>query len=126
MPHDISIHESAPINTQELVERCMGNIDLAERVLAKLQSRFDEDLAGLEQALSAKDGRRIASIAHRLKGAAANVAARDLQKYAAEIEDLANKNMLADLPVRLKILRHQWSRINDFALLPGIAMQRST
>jgi HPt (histidine-containing phosphotransfer) domain-containing protein len=126
MPSDLSTQESAPIDLQELIERCMGNLELAERVLSKLQSRFDEDMARLEQALSAKDGQLIASIAHRLKGASANVAAHDLQKCAAEIEELANQDILADLPVHLEILRHQWSRLNDSNLLSGMKSHEDT
>jgi HPt (histidine-containing phosphotransfer) domain-containing protein len=116
MPLNLTDQETSPIDVQELLDRCMGNFNLAERVLAKLQSRFDEDMVELERALSSKDDRLIASIAHRLKGAASNVAAHELQKCAARIEELANNHLMDPLSGHFDALRKQWSRLNDSAL----------
>lgn len=111
-----SIPESAPIDAQELIDRCMGNIDLAERVLAKLQSRFNDDLKELEDAIRTNNVKQVATIAHRLKGAASNVAAHDLQRSAAKIEELAREEKLGHLPAHLETMRNQWVRINGFSL----------
>jgi HPt (histidine-containing phosphotransfer) domain-containing protein len=111
--------ESSPIDVQELLDRCMGNINLAERVLAKLQSRFAEDMIEFERALTEKNGTLLTSIAHRLKGAASNVAAHDLQMCAAKIEESGRKGQMEDLPAQLDILRNQWSRLNE-ATLSGV------
>ena len=35
---------------QELTARCLGNLDLVERCLAKFHARLDEELTGLERA----------------------------------------------------------------------------
>jgi HPt (histidine-containing phosphotransfer) domain-containing protein len=123
MPQELPTQESAPIDVRELLDRCMGNIDLAERVLAKLQSQFLEDIAGLERALSKKDGKLVASIAHRLKGSSANVAAHDLQKCAAEIEELARNALLDDLPSHFAQLQTQWLRIKNATLSPRAAAE---
>jgi HPt (histidine-containing phosphotransfer) domain-containing protein len=108
--------EPIPFDSQELLDRCMGNIDLAERVLAKLQSRFEKETLELEQALQTKDCNLIAGIAHRLKGAAANVAAHDLRQCAANIEDLARKEQFDQMPEQLDLLRDEWSRLNQATL----------
>ncbi len=116
MRPEFPIQESVPLDVQELLERCMGNIDLAQRVLSKLQSRFDEDMLDLENALSAENSQLIASIAHRLKGAASNVAAHDLQKCVAMIEESARKNSLKNVAIQLEQLRTEWSRVNTMTL----------
>jgi len=123
MPQELSTQESAPIDVRELLDRCMGNIDLAERVLAKLQSQFQQDIAELELALSEKNGKLIAGIAHRLKGSSSNVAAHDLQKCAAEIEDLARKEILDDMPSHFAKLQTQWLRIKNATLSPRAAAE---
>jgi HPt (histidine-containing phosphotransfer) domain-containing protein len=108
--------ESPALDVQELINRCMGNIELAERVLAKLQSRYEEDVLELERALSNKNGKLLASVAHRLKGAASNVAAHDLRESAARIEDSARKELFDAIPAQLDVLRTQWTRLNEATL----------
>jgi HPt (histidine-containing phosphotransfer) domain-containing protein len=123
MPQELPTQESAPIDVRELLERCMGNIDLAERVLSKLESQFQADITELERAYSEKNDKRIASVAHRLKGSAANIAAHDLQKCAAEIEDLARQEIIEDLPAHFDKLRAQWLRIKDSTASPRAALE---
>jgi HPt (histidine-containing phosphotransfer) domain-containing protein len=116
MLQNTTTQTDSPIDVRELLDRCMDNIDLAERVLGKLNSRFADDMAELERALEAKNGHAVASVAHRLKGAAANVAAHDLQKYAADVEESARREMLDRLPAQFDLLRNEWKKINDTAL----------
>ncbi len=79
-----STHEV--LNIDELLARCLGNISFATRILAKFQDRFEEDLVELDKALLAQDAEAVARIAHRIKGASANVAAAQLHESSAEIE----------------------------------------
>lgn len=104
---------------QELVNRCLGNIEFAERVLAKFQARFGDDIAMLEHAITAEDADTTASIAHRLKGASATAAAKGIQTLAAEIEQLARNRSLEELPTHLQQLRREWSRFTESASLVG-------
>jgi HPt (histidine-containing phosphotransfer) domain-containing protein len=108
--------ESSPIDIQELVDRCMGNLELAQRVFAKLQSQFKDDLIDLELALAAKDSKLMACIAHRLKGAASNVAAHNLYRSVASLEESAREGQIANLPAQLDILRKELSRLNETTL----------
>ncbi len=74
-----SAAESPPcemLNLDELRNRCMGNIDLVNRVLKKFQTRFPEELAEMKQALECGDSERIARVAHRVKGTSASVSAK--------------------------------------------------
>jgi HPt (histidine-containing phosphotransfer) domain-containing protein len=113
MLEQLSLQELAPLDVQELLDRCMGNIELAERVIAKLHSRFPEDIAELEQALQCRNGTLVASIAHRLKGTAANVAAHQLQACAAKIEESARNDRIDAIPDQIDRLRTQWAMLDQ-------------
>jgi HPt (histidine-containing phosphotransfer) domain-containing protein len=115
MYQENSDREDLPIDARELLDRCMDNIELAERVLSKLQSRFESDMAELERTFAGKDLKAMASVAHRLKGAAANVAAHGLRDCAAELESMAHGGAFDGLPAQLGLLRNQWTKLNESA-----------
>ncbi|NQT40303.1 MAG: Hpt domain-containing protein [Planctomycetes bacterium] len=98
------------LDIEDLMTRCLGNIEFAGRVLAKFQESGDEHLAELEQAVASQDTEAVAQLAHRLKGASANAAAPGLCARAAEIESAARQRSLREIPARLENLRHEWSR----------------
>ena len=52
------------INVDDLMGRCMGNLDFVERILTIFQSRCEEDLIALEDAIQAVDLPRVQQIAH--------------------------------------------------------------
>lgn len=115
MDRELSGSTTSPFDADELVARCLGNLDFVQRVLAKFQERLDTDLAELDEAVLAADAERIARVAHRLKGASANVAAHGLRERAAGIEDLARQRCLDDIPTELDELRGEWSRFTECA-----------
>ncbi|HUU94941.1 MAG TPA: Hpt domain-containing protein [Phycisphaerae bacterium] len=102
--------ELAAFELEDLLARCMGNIEFAERILARFQERFESDLAELEQGLAAQNTQHLAGVAHRLKGASANVGAPGLQIQATEIEDLARARCVSEIPMRLDRLRGEYAR----------------
>ena len=93
----------------ELMERCLGNLEFVERVLSKFQQRFGENLEALERAVDAHDTEGVVQLAHRLKGESANVAARGLRDQAGEIERLGRNGQICDIPPCLAELRFEWS-----------------
>lgn len=101
------------LDMDELVERCLGNLEFAERVLARFQQGFVGDLAELEEAVAAQDAAKVARLAHRLKGAAANVAAHGIRDRARAIESLARQPALDEVPQHLSALRAQWVRFSE-------------
>jgi HPt (histidine-containing phosphotransfer) domain-containing protein len=111
--------DESVFDLQELVNRCLGNIEFAERVLAKFQARFGDDIAEIERAVMAEDADTVASVAHRLKGASATAAAKGIQNQAAEIEQLARKRNMEEIPGHLQKLRNEWSRFAESASLAG-------
>lgn len=98
------------LDMDDLLARCLGNVDFVQRVLAKFQERCDEDLTALERALVNGDSELVARLAHRLKGASANASALRLREHAAAIEDAARRRALGAVPERLGELRQEWDR----------------
>jgi len=104
---------SAVLNYEELLARCMGNVDFVERVLDKFQCSFGQDLDNLEAALDSEDAEIVTTVAHRLKGASASVAAPGLRDGATEVEDLGRADRLAEARLHAGQLRDEWSRFLD-------------
>ena len=103
---------SAVIDVDELLSRCMGNLEFAERVLALLQDRCSVDIEELDRAVGEGDVQTIASIAHRLKGAYANAAAAELKSQAAQLEDAALYASTTEVEQSWGRLRERWNEFN--------------
>jgi HPt (histidine-containing phosphotransfer) domain-containing protein len=101
------------LDLEDLKARCLGNMDLVERVLTKFAGQLDQDLDELEQAVGAGDATRAAHFAHRIKGIAASVAARSLFDDASVAEERALANGLAEMPEELVRLRSDRSRLAE-------------
>jgi HPt (histidine-containing phosphotransfer) domain-containing protein len=108
------------LNLQELYNRCMGNIDLVQRILEKFQQQLPEELAELERVLELNDAEQIARAAHRIKGTSANMSAEGLRRTAAEIETLCRSGHEADLPAPFERLRCECKKYLEYTstLLP--------
>jgi HPt (histidine-containing phosphotransfer) domain-containing protein len=105
--------QDAVLDLEDLKARCLGNMDLVERVLAKFTGQLDQDLDDLEQAVGAGDATRAAHVAHRIKGIAASVAARSLFDDAAMTEERALANSMAELPNDVNRLRTDRTRLAE-------------
>jgi HPt (histidine-containing phosphotransfer) domain-containing protein len=77
------------INLQQLVDRCLGNLALADRLIATFSQGLDEAVVQLQIAIEEQDMKTTALLAHRLKGEAANLGSQRLHRHAAELEDAA-------------------------------------
>jgi len=110
---------SEVVNYQELVQRCLGNLALAERLLAKFQDRFEADLKELEKLVLARRGGEVAQVAHRMKGAAASMSASRLRELAARIEALGRADHNEDAISCLEQLRREWNEYRESAATLG-------
>jgi HPt (histidine-containing phosphotransfer) domain-containing protein len=99
-----------PIHFEDLVERCMGNLDLANRLLDQSQEILAEDLKQLEQSCSTGDTVEIPRLAHRLKGATANIGAYELSDVFARIETHGKAGETETLKLALLELESEWTR----------------
>jgi HPt (histidine-containing phosphotransfer) domain-containing protein len=105
--------ELPSLEFQQLLDRCVGNLDFAERLLTKFEDQLDAELAQLEQLLRGENTHELASRAHTLKGAAATVGATALRAAAADVEAFARENQLDLIASRLSDLQMERSRFAD-------------
>jgi HPt (histidine-containing phosphotransfer) domain-containing protein len=99
-----------PLDLAALEARCLGKLDLVERVLQTFNHQLDADLEKLEQALAVGDVDTFAQVAHRIKGMSANTEARQIAREAAIAEQKAREKALADLPQHIERLRDNRAR----------------
>lgn len=97
------------INVDDLMSRCLGNLDFVERILTIFQSRCEADVVELEEAIQSSDLARVQRIAHRLKGACANAGATSLSTRANELWIAANKEFTDLLAARFVQFRQEWN-----------------
>jgi HPt (histidine-containing phosphotransfer) domain-containing protein len=97
---------------EELLARCVGRLDFAERIIGKFVEHFERDIQHLEDSLVQGDLSAMVCTAHRMKGAAANVAAPALLAQTAEIEQSAKQERPEDLRANLSRLREEWKRFS--------------
>jgi len=76
----------ASFDTEDLVERLMGNEDLARRLAGAFVDRMPEQLAALAEAISNSDAEATMFAAHTIKGVAGNVGCGDVQQLASRLE----------------------------------------
>jgi HPt (histidine-containing phosphotransfer) domain-containing protein len=82
-----------------LAERLARDLQLEPGPAAALAASFldatREDLAGLHVAVRAADAKRVAALAHHIKGAAANLEVEDIRRRAEALEMRARAGDLA-------------------------------
>ncbi len=113
--NDVTMNEQTTevFDQDELMARCLGKIDLVERLLKTYHTSLDEELDRLEEALVSGDAEEVARVAHRLKGSSSNVAARSLQSKAAAVEVLARQGNLENANPLMHDLRRERARFVD-------------
>ncbi len=103
------------LDVEDLLTRCLGNAEFAERVLAKFQERSEQDLIELEEAITTGDTTKVGNLAHRLKGASANVSALGLQMLAAKMEQDIHQDSTEEILADLADLKEEWNRFTSQA-----------
>jgi HPt (histidine-containing phosphotransfer) domain-containing protein len=96
---------NAAIDRESLAARCLGNVQLVERLLKRFTEQLEEDLTTLAEALKGCDAETFRQVAHRLKGTSANVEAWGLHECAKEAEEAALSRDLDDLADQLERFR---------------------
>ena len=108
-------NENAPLNFDQLVVRCMGRLELAERLLASFERRFPHsEVSQIEQSLEAGDMQAFVRLTHQLKGASANVSAPMLHSILKRIEEAGRVEQLEAIAAGLAELRGAWSEFQQY------------
>ncbi len=103
-----------PFDFQRLLDEWSGNVPLLRKMLKTFGSESASDLTSLDAAFVAKDAARVAKLAHRIKGSAAVVGARQAHKQAAILEGYGQRCELDDALACLKTLRAELKRCHNF------------
>jgi len=83
-------------DAEGLIERVMGNEDLARRLAGSFLETMPAQLAALSAAIGNSDARQAAFTAHSIKGVAANVGCEELRTLASKVEKLGEIGDLAE------------------------------
>ena len=98
------------LNHDELLQRCLGNVNLFERVLLRFNDEVPKDISRLEELAVSDDAEEFRRLAHKLKGSAANIAAPGLLRTFANLEVTGSHHKLADADEQLQSLALEWTR----------------
>ena len=96
----------ASFNQEDLLERLMGDEDLARQLIRGFVDDMPRQLAALAEAVSNNDASRYRLVAHSIKGAAGNVGGSEVQKTAAKLEQ---DGSIGDLSGAAAGLRELWA-----------------
>ncbi|TWT47129.1 Hpt domain protein [Thalassoglobus neptunius] len=84
--------ESVPmIELQKLVDRCLGKLDLVDKLINRFKGSLQDSTEKLQQAMDLRDFVELAQGAHRLRGEAANLNATRITKLALKLETAARE-----------------------------------
>ena len=98
------------IDFNELMTRCLNNLDFAERMLNMFLNHCGDDLVQLDRAFDAGDIETARRVSHRFAGASANAAATQLHVRATQLRsELRAGSMEAARPC-LHELHQEWQR----------------
>ncbi|MCC7083607.1 MAG: Hpt domain-containing protein [Pirellulales bacterium] len=104
-------NEPAVFDLEALMDRCLHNRNLVDRVLTKFTNQVDADLAELEQTMTAGSAPDVARLAHRIKGMTASIEARAMCASASCCERAAMAAATEEFPARLACLRTERKRL---------------
>lgn len=93
--------DSEFLDQDSLVERCMGNHALVQRLLTRYMDVVSQECDLLDTALRGEDPRSLAQVAHRLKGASATIGSSRTCELATLIEQ---ESAAADWPLLSSIV----------------------
>lgn len=114
----ISDVENAVFDIQSLLERVMGDDDLAGNIAVSFSEESIKYMTSLRAAVMEKDIRETSDIAHMIKGTAANVGALRIQAKSFDIEKIARfdgllppESLVEELDIEFDIFRSELRRM---------------
>ena len=103
-----------PLDRRQLINRCLGRIELAERLITSFQTRFPNEAGQIESALAAGDEPSLVRLIHQLKGAAANVSAPALHSLLTTMEHSARNGDRTAVVESMSELYVAWDEFKAF------------
>lgn len=102
------------IDRDELIERMMGSMQLADRMLNRFLDSAAADCDLMESTVRLGDRAAIVSAAHRHKGTAQTLAAPRVARLAGELEQRAHSESTTELLAMVDQLRTLHEEIREF------------
>ena len=115
---DLAVGQAAPstyrvLDVDGLINRCMGNIDLVQRVLEKFQQRIPEELAELENAFELGETERLASNRTSHPRKLGDRIGRGTRASRSGDRRREPRGRVADIPAGIEHLRSEWRRLAE-------------
>ena len=101
------------INHHELIQRMMGSVQMAERMLAKFVETSATECDDLESFIRMGNVTEIASLAHRHKGTARTMAVPRVASIASEIEKRAATDPTSEMLELVRQLRDSHQQVRE-------------
>jgi PAS domain S-box-containing protein len=112
-PTQVQEEAEAIFDRDDLLERVMGNANLAHRVVARFVLDMPQQLLALSEAVGKADSKTARLAAHSIKGAAANVGGVQLRAAAQQMETLGEAGNLEEVRRLMPGLTEQWERFRS-------------
>jgi Amt family ammonium transporter len=110
----------SPLDFDQVLERCAGDVAFLTEMLGKFARRLSEDLDQIERAVDRQDVGEVSRLAHALRGSAATVSACSLARTAGELEELARAEHLEGIAQVVASLQHEARRFSTaLHTIPG-------
>jgi HPt (histidine-containing phosphotransfer) domain-containing protein len=116
------------VDRDELVERMMGSIQMAERMLNKFLESSRAECDALESTARMGNKAELASLAHRHKGTARTMAAPRVARLAGELEQRAHSDPTSELLELVDQIRSTHQEVRDVVVdeFPSIELAGET
>lgn len=102
------------LDIDDLASRCMGKLELVERILTNLTPTLASEMDELQRVLLVEDRELTTTLSHRIKGTAANVGAKRMQHTACRLESLARQDAAwTELSEQFELLSVEHRRLSD-------------
>jgi|GEM_PF-3317551 len=101
---------------KELLKRLPGNEDLIPMLIERFLQEIPAYLVDLQEALDKEDAASIFRLAHTIKGSAANLSCKKLEKVSKEIEIAAREERLSSAREMMPELLHVFSQSRNVLL----------
>ena len=104
---------ASPIDVEALLKRCMGKPELARRLITRFKEQMKSDIQEMERAIREDDAPSMATVAHRVKGVAANLSIAAIQENALCLELMGRNANLAGAEEKLAAIRELERRVSE-------------
>ena len=85
------------IDYDAVIHRCMGKRELADRLIGKFLANLDDEVARIKRLLDEEDWTEATQAAHKVKGAAAALEAKQLRACLEQLEQDLRQGVSVDV-----------------------------